>query len=437
MKKLFTIILLAAVLFAACTHENNPVVEQIVTIQASIAHDSRVALGEDDEKKVNWTEDDVINMTIAGTEYPFTWQEETTFAYKGNNLPTLTQGMRITATYVSDFSSTQTGLKSDVGNYMVLSASTNVQAGDNYSDLNLTFSHGTSVLKLILSNEAFKEANVTDITLKAGTEVIAKATNTFTGDATNGSVTAYMAIQPAELGNITIHATCNGNTYTNTLGNNNIVAGKLYGVNKTLPYAYVDLGLPSGIKWASFNVGATSPEGYGDYFAWGETVSKSYYDYDNYEYNNNDNMYDLTKYCNYALNGNNGYTDNLTTLEPKDDAATANWGSCWRMPTSAEMQELLDNCTVAWTTQNGVNGYLATSQITGYTDKSIFLPAAGSKDFDGFLQGNGGEGRYWSSSLYQTNCIMAIILEFDYENITAWQAWRNVGFPVRPVYAGN
>ena len=237
MKKLFSMILLAVVLFAACTHENDPVVKQIVTIQASIAHDSdsRVALGDgENEKKVSWTAGDVINLTINENLYPFTWQEGTTFAYSGNGeLPSLTQDMQITATYASDYYITQTGDKEHVGNYMALSAEIRVSNGQNYGDLNFTFSHGTSVLKLTLSNEAFKDANVTDITLKAGAEVVAKTATetTFTGDAENGSVTVYFAIQPATLENVTIHATCSGNPYSSSLGNKTVVAGKLYTVD--------------------------------------------------------------------------------------------------------------------------------------------------------------------------------------------------------------
>ena len=443
MKKLFSIILMAAVMFAACTKENTPVTDQtvtdqIVTINATIAGDTKVALGEENEKKVNWTDGDIIKLTISGTEYEFTWEEGTTFAYEGNDLPTLEQGTVITATYASTYDITQTGLKADVGNYMALSAETTVKEGENYGDLNLTFSHGTSVLKLTLSNDAFKGAEVTDITVKAGAAVVATATETFTGDAENGSVTAYLAIQPAALENVTIHATCNGNTYTNTLGNNNIVAGKIYQVNKTLPYAYVDLGLPSGIKWAAFNVGATSPEGYGDYFAWGETETKiGNYDVTSYKYFKNSSGNQITKYCSDAYYGYESFTDDLISLVPEDDAATVNWGSCWRMPTSAEIKELLDNCTLLWTAQNGVNGYLVTSNIEGYTNKSIFLPAAGYKGADGFITDYESSGGYWSSSLYTSACLMAIKLDFGSDYSEIWQAWRNFGFPVRPVYICN
>ena len=236
MKKLFSMILMSVVLFAACTDENDPVVEQLVTIQASIADGSRVALDDIDETIVNWSTGDVINLTINEVQYPFTWQEGTTFAYEGNNLPTLTQGMQITATYASDYSITQTGLKSDVGSYMALSASTNVQAGDNYSDLDFTFSHETSVLKLTISNDDFKGADVTGITLKAGGTVVTEATKTFTGDA-SGNVTAYFAINPATLNNVTLQATCGGNNYFGTLTNKSLESGKLYNATAALANA--------------------------------------------------------------------------------------------------------------------------------------------------------------------------------------------------------
>ena len=155
---------------------------------------------------------------------------------------------------------------------------------------------------------------------------------------------------------------------------------------------WVDLGLPSGLLWATRNVGATSPEDYGDYFAWGETTPKSYYDWSTYIYSNG--AYNqLTKYCSNSDYGYNGFTDNLTILQPGDDAATANYGG--RTPTKVEWQELLDNTTATWTTQNGVNGRL----FTGTNGNSIFLPAAGCR-WDSNIHGGGYYGYYWSSSLY-------------------------------------
>ena len=139
---------------------------------------------------------------------------------------------------------------------------------------------------------------------------------------------------------------------------------------------YVDLGL--SVKWATFNVGATKPEEYGDYFAWGETQPKDYYDWSTYQYCMGTD-HTLTKYCSQSDYGYNGFTDNLTTLLSEDDAATANWGAGWRMPTQAEWQELLDNTTSTWTTKNGVNGRL----FTASNGNSLFLPAAGIRSNDG------------------------------------------------------
>ncbi|MBR5982675.1 MAG: hypothetical protein IK025_02995 [Bacteroidales bacterium] len=172
-------------------------------------------------------------------------------------------------------------------------------------------------------------------------------------------------------------------------------------------HEYVDLGLPSGTKWATCNIGAISPEDYGDYFAWGETTSKDIYSWATYILCNGTNS-TLTKYCNNSSYGNNGLTDALTTFEASDDAATANWGSAWRMPTKEEFEELDTNCTVTWTTQNGVKGRLFTSDING---NSIFLPAAGRYDGSS-LNAAGTDGYYWSSSLDTDGPRFALYLYF-------------------------
>lgn len=192
-------------------------------------------------------------------------------------------------------------------------------------------------------------------------------------------------------------------------------------------HEFVDLGLPSGLLWATCNVGSTTPEGYGDYFAWGETTPKETYNWSTYRYCNGD-YNTLTKYCNNAEYGNNGFTDNLTTLEASDDAATANWGSGWRMPTETEMRELKDNCTVTRTTQNGVNGRL----FTGPNGNSIFLPAAGNRS-DSSLYNVGSYGVYWSSSLYTDNPSSAWDLYFGSGYYYVRSSSRYGGLSVRPV----
>ena len=159
-------------------------------------------------------------------------------------------------------------------------------------------------------------------------------------------------------------------------------------------HSYVDLGLPSGTLWATCNVGADTPEGYGDYFAWGETTPKSYYYWNTYRYCSGGSGWALNKYCSNAEYGYNGFTDNLTTLLPEDDAANVNWGSGWCMATYDQWVELFNNTTLTWETQNDVYGRL----FTASNGNSIFLPAAGWRIYDGseFI---GTSCIYWTSSL--------------------------------------
>ncbi len=187
---------------------------------------------------------------------------------------------------------------------------------------------------------------------------------------------------------------------------------------------WVDLGLPSGLLWATRNVGATSPEDYGDYFAWGETTPKSVYSGITYIYSRD---YDqLTKYCNNSDYGYNGFTDNLTILQPGDDAATANYGG--RTPTKEEWEELINNTTVTWTTQNGVNGRL----FTGTNGNSLFLPAAGFREYFS-LDDAGSYGYYWSSSLHTDDPDGAWCFDFDsgYQGMNG--SLRYCGLSVRAV----
>lgn len=160
---------------------------------------------------------------------------------------------------------------------------------------------------------------------------------------------------------------------------------------------YVDLGLPSGLLWATRNVGADTPEEFGDYFAFGETQTKNTNNWSNYQYCNG-NYNQLTKYCTNSNYGYNGFADYLTTLQPEDDAATVNWGADWRMPTKEEWRELFQNTTQTWTTQNGVNGLL----FTAPNNNTLFLPATGYRQGNIFY-GIGTYANYWSSTI-NTDC---------------------------------
>ena len=166
-------------------------------------------------------------------------------------------------------------------------------------------------------------------------------------------------------------------------------------MQKKINYNYVDLGLPSGTKWSTMNIGAEKETDYGLYFAWGETQGYSGITDDKkfnaYDYKYGTSPSNLTKY---------NSTDGLTTLEPSDDAATVNWGGKWKMPTPSQINELLntENCTIERVTNyngTGVNGRLFTSVRNG---NKLFIPAAGCC-FEGELHGVGKSGDVWSCAL--------------------------------------
>ena len=188
-------------------------------------------------------------------------------------------------------------------------------------------------------------------------------------------------------------------------------------------HEYVDLGLPSGLLWATCNVGATSPEEYGNYYAWGETTTKSSYS------SSNCPTYELS----YSTLQSQGYIDSEGNLNPQYDAATANWGGDWRMPTRAEQEELLCNCTWTWTTQNGVNGYKVTSKVNS---NYIFLPAAGYRGGSSLYNAES-NGYYWNSTPNESFSSLAYVLSLysDYHGISYYRRYE--GQSVRPVSGGN
>lgn len=204
----------------------------------------------------------------------------------------------------------------------------------------------------------------------------------------------------------------------------------------------IDLGLPSGTLWACCNVGASVPEEYGDYFAWGETEPKSYYQYSNYKlmtmifghdcegckYTIDDNYVDACWYNNKIFIG-----DNKTELDLEDDAAYMNWGEGWRMPSDDQYYELLTRCTWTWTTENNVYG----RKIVGPNGNSLFLPAAGYYHPDQYLPydtGPGAVGGYWSRSLDNHSSIDAKFMEFDSGKVRSTFCNRINGLSVRPIH---
>ena len=331
-------------------------------------------------------------------------------------------------------------------------------------DVSFDFNHVCSIVKLELTMPV--AATWENVTLSSGSSVfITKATmNASTGaiasvtksssvvlslsnvstTSANQKLELYMAVLPTTTGDLTVKARTSANyDYTATLSSKTLKAGKAHLLTATLVaptftgdgvengHAYVDLGLPSGLKWATMNVGATNPQDYGNYYAWGETKPQSdnTYTWSSYKWCNG-TYASMTKYC---VSTSYGTVDNNTTLDSDDDAASVNWGGRWRMPTRTEQKELITNCYWVWTSSyndSGKAGYIIykaksssdKGQVVTYgktpsssyslSDSHIFLPAAGSRR-DGWLYNAGSYGHYWFSSLNESRSSYAWKLSFD------------------------
>ena len=226
-------------------------------------------------------------------------------------------------------------------------------------------------------------------------------------------------------GNSDMRGDVNGDHEVNIADVNTIIGIILGGGPAQNNHEYVDLGLPSGTLWATCNIGASKPEEYGDYFAWGETATKEVYSWETYKWCNG-TWDSLTK---YNFQSYYGTVDSKAELEPADDAAQANWGPTWQMPTKAQQDELHEHCNWQWTTRNGVNGYLG----TGPSGKTIFLPAAGYKDGTRIVS-EGAFGYYWSHSLYSSMSLYAYNHLFFSGSNPDWnQQERSFGLSIRPV----
>lgn len=289
---------------------------------------------------------------------------------------------------------------------------------------------------------ATPQLNVT----KTSSSITMALTNVTTTTA-NENVLLWMLTAPVDMSaeTLTISVTAsNGEVFSGEVAGKKMVANGGYGYVVTLKgiyngHEYVDLGLPSGLRWATCNIGASEPEDCGDYFAWGEIepyyteghaqdnpcsswkTGKTGYDYANYKWCNGSSA-TLTKYC---TNSNYGTVDNKTELDPEDDAAHVNWEGNWRMPTFKEMDELCNNCTWTWEAKNGVNGY----KVTGTNGNWIFLPATGYREYSNIRED--WYGYYWSSSQYGQDraydlCFVRYDAEYDYH-------YRKNGMCVRPV----
>lgn len=251
----------------------------------------------------------------------------------------------------------------------------------------------TSTPSIVLSDDT-----KTQVTLDCGSGVLLN---------TETAVTFIIALPPITMTNgftIDIYDTQGGSQQIKTTRTQTITRSALLAmpeVSVSIPHTYVDLGL--SVKWATCNVGATSPEEYGDYFAWGEIETKALFTQESYRFwDCGVSGCGLTK---YNKNSDWGEVDNKNKLDIEDDVAHIQWGGDWRLPTFEECQELTSsiNCTWTWTTMNGINGYIVTSKVSGYEGNYIFLPASGFICDDNetvvYDENVGDFGYYWASEL--------------------------------------
>jgi len=245
--------------------------------------------------------------------------------------------------------------------------------------------------------------------------------------------------------------------YTSGDSNGNVSAVSVYKSGTEYGHDYVDLGLTSGTKWATANVGAKMPQDYGNYYAWGEVTTKSYYGWSTSTYKYGSGKNALTKYCSKASYGKSNFTDNKTTLDLSDDAAYVNWSGKWQMPTKAQQDELRNECYWVWTdsynnsnvkgyivykakvsSDKGVKIYSSKTPSSSYSlsDAHIFMPAAGYCYGD-YLSSTGAYGAYWSSSLYTDEPDHSWSIDFESDWINGnegYRASRYYGQSVRAVF---
>ncbi len=276
-------------------------------------------------------------------------------------------------------------------------------------------------------------------------------------DDTEEDLNYYLSVYPTTTGNCKVKMTRTDGAvaYSDVIPSKELKAGFGYVFSCTLSdfdYEFVDLGL--SVKWAKMNVGATSPEDDGNYYAWGETEPQSdnSYSWTSYKWSSNGSSLDMTKYCVNSYYGDKYYVDNKRTLEADDDAASVNLGGTWRMPTYKEMGELVNNCYWVWTNnynETGKAGYIiykvkslsdkgrlvesgnTPSSSYSLSDSHIFLPAAGGC-YNDRSYGDGVSGFYWTSSLeYQSDCAMGFV--FESFEVSFFQTSRCIGQHVRAV----
>ena len=419
---------------------------KLITLTAGIPDDDPTRVAYDDgTRQLTWEKGDQIKVTgynEAGGKIAsqiFTLSSGaggTTGQFTGEAIPGA-------AKYAISYPADDAGMtqQTQTGNGSTAHLRKSIRLGAWITDLSqaFTFEMESSIMKFDLSGIPTEIGALKKLEMEVEYDLGTDSRTLLLSETTlsNNKLTAYMSFNPGDIGGInpngvfTVSLTGTGGTWKAEATASD--QGKKYEARHRYTATleefkrvdYVDLGLPSGVKWADRNLGASKPSEYGDYYAWGETEPKTDYSWETYTLRDTEG--NMKKY---------NATDGKTTLEAEDDAATAKLGTPWRMPTSAEIEELLnsDNCTWTWITQDdvngyGVNGYKVVSKKNG---NSIFLPAAGYRS-GSELRGAGSWGNYWSSSLNAAGSDYARYLYF-LSDVRDWsQDFRYYGLPIRPV----
>ena len=430
-------LLLAAMAFAACSNDNEivkpeeqPVSDGITfTATFGVKNGTSRALSDqnDGTLKASWQQGEEIAIVFGGDKYTATVTEVDAegSATVTATLPAGTQNNQAVTFIYPASAADGNGLRGDVlssqdGTFATLSSTLDIATANGTLVVDGTTAQPNGTVTLMnqfaICKFQFKDDSdqaITDISKLIITDLATTEKITVTTPSAQSAV--YVAMKPSNNSTKFVVGTATNDFYQKT-ASAHLEAGMFYQPTlQTTPIPdnsgtingkdYVDLLLPSGTLWATCNVGADSPEEYGDYFAWGETAPKSDYSGSTYT-----------------------FTDNPTELSADQDAATANWGGDWQMPSRKQIQELLDNTTYTWTTQGSANGRL----FTAFNGNSIFLPAAGYYDRMN-LTVAGKRGYYWSRSLDTDNSsnVYQLIISSGMISVTSFA--RDYGYSVRPV----
>ena len=436
MKKIYIhIMMLAAMVVAgaamtSCQKEEAATGKFSMTVNATKGGGNAKALSEDDHTiNATWTVGERVTVYNITKGEPLEGYLEAQSAgasttLNGTVTGTIAVGDSLLLKFLSPDYDSQDGTLAYIAAHCDY-AEARVKVSDNSgSNVRITaaanFVNQQAIVKFTLKNTSDAAISVTPLKVSDGT-------HTYTVTPASATSEIYVAMPSFSGGTVSITAFDGDDTYFYRKTDVTFTKGQYYEISVKMAKAeYVDLGLPSGTKWATFNLGATKPEEYGDYYAWGAT--ETWYSR-------------LSPELTWKTGKEGGYTvgnvpsDNWTKyntatyLQPDDDAAYANWGSNWCMPTMEQWQELFENCTCVESTRNGVSGYLVTSNKNSNT---IFLPSTGH--WDGTTLNNGAL-YFTATTAYLESNLYAMFASPAAKAV--YHTGRQLGMSVRPVKSGN